>query len=174
MSNSIIIKKKISSFNKSISVSGDKSLSIRWVLFAALAKGVSKANNLLISEDVLAAIKAIKKLGSYITQFKMILSPSTGAYKGLGGFGAIGSLFPATWNWEVFWNLTAFLSLMLAFMNILPIPALDGGHVVFLIYEMIIGKPAPEKVMEYAQMIGMILLLGLLVFANGNDILRLF
>ena len=118
--------------------------------------------------------KAIKKLGSYIDQFMLILSPSTGAYKGMGGFGAIGSLFPATWNWEVFWNLTAFLSLMLAFMNILPIPALDGGHVVFLLYEIVVGKPAPEKVMEYAQMVGMILLLSLLVFANGNDVLKLF
>lgn len=118
--------------------------------------------------------KAIKKLSGYITQFKMILSPSTGAYKGLGGFGAIGSLFPAVWNWEVFWNLTAFLSLMLAFMNILPIPALDGGHVLFLIYEIVFRKPAPEKVMEYAQVAGMILLLSLLVFANGNDIMRLF
>ena len=118
--------------------------------------------------------KAIKKLGGYIAQFKMILSPSTGAYKGLGGFGAIGSMFPATWNWEIFWNLTAFLSLMLAFMNILPIPALDGGHVVFLLYEIVVGKPAPEKVMEYAQMVGMIMLLSLLVFANGNDILKLF
>ena len=118
--------------------------------------------------------KAIKKLGSYIDQFMLILTPSTGAYKGMGGFGAIGSLFPATWNWEVFWNLTAFLSLMLAFMNVLPIPALDGGHVIFLLYEMIVGRPAPEKVMEYAQAIGMILLLGLLIFANGNDIIRLF
>ena len=118
--------------------------------------------------------KAVKKLSGYITQFKMILSPSTGAYKGLGGFGAIGSLFPAVWNWEVFWNLTAFLSLMLAFMNILPIPALDGGHVLFLIYEIVFRKPAPEKVMEYAQVAGMILLLSLLVFANGNDIMRLF
>ena len=104
----------------------------------------------------------------------LILSPSSGAYKGLGGFGAIGSLFPSTWDWEVFCNLTAFLSLMLAFMNILPIPALDGGHVVFLLYEMVVGRPAPEKIMEYAQTIGMILLLSLLVFANGNDILRLF
>ncbi len=118
--------------------------------------------------------KAIKKLRGYIDQFMLILKPSSGAYKGLGGFGAIGSLFPATWNWEVFWNLTAFLSLMLAFMNILPIPALDGGHVVFLLYEMILGKPAPEKVIESAQVVGMILLLSLLVFANGNDILRLF
>ena len=118
--------------------------------------------------------KAIKKLTSYIDQFMLILKPSSGAYKGMGGFGSIGSLFPATWNWEVFWNLTAFLSLMLAFMNILPIPALDGGHVLFLIYEIVFRKPAPEKVMEYAQVAGMILLLSLLVFANGNDIMRLF
>ena len=118
--------------------------------------------------------KAIKKLNSYINQFMLILNPSSGAYKGLGGFGSIGSMFPSVWNWEVFWNLTAFLSLILAFMNILPIPALDGGHVLFLIYEMIVGRPAPEKVMEYAQTIGVVLLLSLLVFANGNDILKLF
>ena len=118
--------------------------------------------------------KAIKKLTSYIDQFVLILSPSTGAYKGMGGFGAIGSMFPATWNWEAFWNLTAFLSLMLAFMNILPIPALDGGHVVFLLYEMVVGRPAPEKVMEYAQAVGMFLLLGLIIYANANDVLRLF
>tara|TARA_B100001250_G_scaffold142800_1_gene122190 strand:- start:441 stop:1778 length:1338 start_codon:yes stop_codon:yes gene_type:complete len=118
--------------------------------------------------------KAIKKLNSYINQFMLILNPSSGAYKGLGGFGSIGSMFPSVWNWEIFWNLTAFLSLILAFMNILPIPALDGGHILFLIYEMIVGRPAPEKVMEYAQTIGVVLLLSLLIFANGNDILRLF
>ena len=92
----------------------------------------------------------------------------------MGGFGTIGSLFPATWNWEIFWNLTAFLSLMLAFMNVLPIPALDGGHIVFLLYEMVIGKAAPEKVMESAQVVGMVLLLGLILYANANDVLRLF
>ena len=117
---------------------------------------------------------AIRKLNSYISQFKLILSPSTGAYKGLGGFGTIGSLFPGKWHWQSFWEMTAFLSLMLAFMNVLPIPALDGGHVVFLLYEMLVGKPAPEKVMEYAQMVGMLLLLSLLVYANGNDLLKLF
>jgi len=117
---------------------------------------------------------AIKKLGSYINQFKLILSPSTGAYRGLGGFGTIGNLFPGKWHWQSFWEMTAFLSLMLAFMNILPIPALDGGHVMFLLYEMLVGKPAPEKVMEYAQMVGMILLLSLLVYANGNDLMKLF
>tara|TARA_B100001109_G_C18829839_1_gene458938 strand:+ start:17 stop:1354 length:1338 start_codon:yes stop_codon:yes gene_type:complete len=117
--------------------------------------------------------KAIKKLSSYINQFKLILNPNTGAYKGLGGFGSIGSLFPSEWNWEIFWNLTAFLSLMLAFMNLLPIPALDGGHVMFLLYEIVLGKPAPEKFVENAQVFGMIILLSLVVYANANDIIRL-
>ncbi len=115
---------------------------------------------------------AIDKLNAYIKQFKLILNPSTGAYKGLGGFGAIGNLFPATWSWAAFWEITAFLSLILAFMNILPIPALDGGHVMFLMYEIITGREPNEKFLEYAQIVGMILLLSLLVVANGNDILR--
>tara|TARA_B100001250_G_scaffold90953_1_gene75607 strand:+ start:434 stop:1771 length:1338 start_codon:yes stop_codon:yes gene_type:complete len=118
--------------------------------------------------------KAISKLDGYIDQFKLILNPDSGAYKGVGGFGAIGSLFPSKWNWERFWNLTAFLSLMLAFLNILPIPALDGGHVTFLLYEIVAGKPASEKFMEYAQIIGMLILLTLVVYANGNDIIKLF
>ena len=118
--------------------------------------------------------KASNKLGGYIDQFKLILNPDSGAYKGVGGFGAIGSLFPSVWDWERFWNLTAFLSLMLAFLNILPIPALDGGHVVFLMYEIVAGRPAPEKFMEYAQVVGMLILLALVVYANGNDIIKLF
>ncbi|MCF8331414.1 MAG: RIP metalloprotease RseP [Bacteroidales bacterium] len=116
--------------------------------------------------------KAWSTLASYIEQFKLILQPKTGAYKGLGGFGTIMSLFSASWDWQSFWELTAFLSLILAFMNILPIPALDGGHVMFLLYEIIAGRKPNEKFMEYAQMIGMILLLGLLLYANGMDILR--
>ena len=118
--------------------------------------------------------KAIDKLSGYIDQFKLILNPDSGAYKGVGGFGAIGSLFPSQWDWERFWNLTAFLSLMLAFLNILPIPALDGGHVVFLLYEIVVGRPAPEKFMENAQVVGMLILLALVVYANGNDIIKLF
>ena len=118
--------------------------------------------------------KSVKRLSSYIGQFKLILSPSTGAYKGLGGFGAIGSLFPPVWDWEAFWNVTAFISLILAFMNLLPIPALDGGHILFLIYEMVAGKPAPEKIIEVAQITGVILLLSLVLYANLNDLFRLF
>ncbi len=89
-----------------------------------------------------------------------------------GGFGAMGSMFPDRWNWLSFWQITAFISVALAFINILPIPALDGGHVMFLIYEMIMRKPAPEKVMEYAQIAGMAFLLLLMLYANGLDAIR--
>ena len=113
---------------------------------------------------------SLDKLKFYIDQFKLILSPSTGAYKGLGGFKSIGSIFPTNWGeWEAFWRITAFLSIVLAFMNILPIPALDGGHVVFTLVEMITGRKPSEKFLEYAQIVGMVLLLGLMLFANLND-----
>ncbi len=115
---------------------------------------------------------AKEKLQSYIRQFKLIFNFDTGAYKGIGGFKAIGGLFPPVWHWQSFWELTAFLSLMLAFLNILPIPALDGGHVSFLLYEMITGRKPGEKFLEYAQIVGMVLLLFLLLYANGNDIYR--
>lgn len=109
-------------------------------------------------------------LSNYISSMKLVFTKE-GASQ-IGGFGAIGGLFPAQWNWQVFWSMTAFLSLILAFMNILPIPALDGGHVMFLLYEIITGRKPGDKFLEYAQMVGMILLFGLLIFANGNDILR--
>ncbi|MBN1414549.1 MAG: RIP metalloprotease RseP [Bacteroidales bacterium] len=114
---------------------------------------------------------AKEKLGFYIKQFKLIFDFKTGAYKGLGGFGTIGGLFPKTWEWDVFWEITAFLSLILAFMNVLPIPALDGGHVTFLLYEIVTGRKPNEKFLEYAQIAGMILVLGLVLVANLNDIL---
>lgn len=114
--------------------------------------------------------KAIDKLNFYVQQFKKILNPSTGAYKGIGGFKSMGSIFPKNeWNWEVFWNITAFFSIVLAFMNLLPIPALDGGHVVFTLYEMITGRKPSDKFLEYAQIVGMVILLGLILYANGND-----
>ena len=114
--------------------------------------------------------KAGVKLDNYIQQFKQILNPSTGAYKGLGGFKTIASIFPSTgWDWESFWNITAFLSIMLAFMNLLPIPALDGGHVLFTLYEMVSGRKPSDKFLEYAQIAGMVVLLALMLFANGND-----
>jgi regulator of sigma E protease len=118
--------------------------------------------------------KSWKTLTDYVKQLKKIFNPSTGAYKGLGGFISIGSIFPDEWSAESFWTITAFLSIMLGFMNLLPIPALDGGHVVFTLWEMITGKKPGDKFLEYAQVIGFILLLALLLFANGNDIFRLF
>jgi regulator of sigma E protease len=111
--------------------------------------------------------------GDYLKQFKLIFSKETKAYESLGGFITIGSIFPGKWNWHSFWNLTAFLSLIQAIMNILPIPALDGGHVMFLIYEVVTGRKPSDKFLEYAQITGMIILLALLIFANGNDILKL-
>jgi regulator of sigma E protease len=123
--------------------------------FASFPAGVRKAN---------------EKLSDYVSQFKKILNPSTGAYKGLGGFKSMGSIFPKyEWDWEAFWNITAFFSIVLAFMNLLPIPALDGGHVIFTIYEMITRRKPNEKFLEYAQIVGMVLLFGLMIYANAND-----
>ena len=116
--------------------------------------------------------KSWKTLTDYVKQLKKIFNPETGAYKGLGGFYSIGKIFPSTWSWEAFWNITAFLSIMLGFMNLLPIPALDGGHVVFTLWEMITGKKPGDKFLEYAQVTGFIILIALLLFANGNDVYR--
>lgn len=118
--------------------------------------------------------KSYQTLANYIKQLKKIFNPNTGAYKGLGGFISIGSIFPSTWSAESFWNITAFLSIMLGFMNLLPIPALDGGHVVFTLWEIITRKKPSDKFLEYAQVTGFILLITLLIFANGNDVFRLF
>lgn len=124
-------------------------------------------------ESIPAGIdKGVTTLNNYIKGMKKIFNPDTGAYKELGGFAAIGGLFPKSWNWPVFWNATAFISLILAFMNILPIPALDGGHVTFLLYEMVTGRKPSDKFLEYAQMIGFFILIALLLFANGNDLYK--
>jgi len=114
----------------------------------------------------------VNTLTNYVKSMKMVFSKQ--GVKQLGGFIAIGNIFPAEWNWLAFWSMTALLSIILAFMNILPIPALDGGHVLFILYEIITGRKPSDKFLEHAQVVGMILLLGLLILANGNDILRLF
>lgn len=128
---------------------------------------------------LISAIPAgFKKAGAtfdnYIQQMKLMFSPEVKAYESIGGFITIGSAFGDEWLWERFWTFTAFLSIVLAVMNILPIPALDGGHVMFLLYEVITGRKPNEKFMEYAQIAGMVLLLGLMLFANGNDLIKLF
>ncbi len=134
----------------------DKGISHRTYTFAeALSKGFSYA---------------YETLSDYISQFKYVFTKKGAAQ--LGGFGSMAKMFDSQWNWIRFWESTAFISIALAFMNLLPIPALDGGHVVFLLYEMATGRKPNEKVLEYAQIIGILLLFALLIFANGNDVYR--
>lgn len=118
-------------------------------------------------------VKAFDGAGNYLKSMKLLFSQEK-AYESVGGFITIGSIFPSTWDWQAFWSLTAFLSIMLAILNVLPIPALDGGHVMFLFYEIIFRRKPSDKFMEKAQIVGMVILFGLLIFANGQDILRLF
>lgn len=118
--------------------------------------------------------RGVETMKDYIKQFKLIFIPETKAYESLGGFISIGNIFPSVWSWEAFWELTAFLSIILAVMNVLPIPALDGGHVVFLLYEIISGRKPSDKFLEYSQITGMIILFALLIFANINDVIRHF
>ena len=113
-----------------------------------------------------------KQVFSYWTQLELIFNPKTEAYKGVGGFISIGNIFPTSFDWYRFWSITAFLSIMLGVLNLLPIPALDGGHVMFLLYEMISGRKPSDKFMEYAQTIGFFILIALVLFANGNDIFK--
>jgi len=111
-------------------------------------------------------------MGNYVGSLKYIFT-KRGA-ESIGGFGAIGTMFPSAWKWLSFLETVAFLSIILAFMNVIPIPALDGGHVMFLIWEMVTRRKPSEKFLEYAQMAGMFLLFALLLYANGNDLYRFF
>ena len=133
---------------------------------------ISKQEFSLLASIPVGITKGKDQLIGYGKQLKMIFSPSTGAYKQVGGFKAIFDIFPNTWSWETFWTITALLSIMLGVMNLLPIPALDGGHVMFLLYEIISGKKPSDKFLENAQMVGFVLLITLLLFANGNDIYK--
>ncbi len=120
------------------------------------------------SEAIPAGINlGIKTLVNYTRSLKLMLKSA--GIKQVGGFATIGNLFSPTWDWQVFWSMTAFISIILGIMNILPIPALDGGHVVFLLWEMVSGKPAPQRVLEAAQLVGFILVIALVLYANGND-----
>ncbi|MGN0007281.1 MAG: RIP metalloprotease RseP [Alistipes sp.] len=113
-----------------------------------------------------------KVVGNYWQQLKLIVKPDTGLYKQVGGFIAIANIFPAEWDWFRFWNMTAFLSIILAVMNIIPIPGLDGGHTLFTLWEMITRRRPSDRFLEVAQYVGLVLILALLLFANGNDIFR--
>ena len=130
-----------------------------YTLFASIPAGFSKATS---------------TIGNYFKELGLIFSPKTEAYKSVGSFISIGKIFPSSWQWEIFWNITAWLSIMLAVVNLLPIPALDGGHILFLIFEIITGKKPSDKFLEYAQVAGMIILFGIMFLAFGNDIYRLF
>ena len=130
---------------------------IKYSLFQSIPRGIEMGTD---------------KLTAYAKSMKMVFTKE-GA-NSIGGFGSLGAIFPEKWNWIAFWNIAAFLSVALAFMNILPIPALDGGHVLFLLYEVVTGRKPSDKFLEYAQITGMVLLILLLVYANGMDIVRLF
>ncbi|EJW99538.1 membrane-associated zinc metalloprotease [gut metagenome] len=145
-------------------------IGVRPVLRTDRLLPVVKKNYTLLSSLPAGAVLGVNTLKGYVSQMKYLFSKE-GA-KQLGGFGAIGSIFPPTWDWHQFWYMTAFLSIILAFMNILPIPALDGGHVLFLLYEIIARRKPSEAFMERAQMVGMLLLFALMIWANFNDILR--
>lgn len=131
----------------------------KYSLSASLPAGVNKAQT---------------TISNYFKELGLIFSPKTEAYKSVGSFIAIGKIFPSSWNWEIFWNITAWLSIMLAVLNLLPIPALDGGHIIFLLYEIITRRKPSDKFLENAQILGMLILLGIMFLAFGNDIYRLF
>ncbi|MFI3294857.1 MAG: RIP metalloprotease RseP [Rikenellaceae bacterium] len=129
-----------------------------YTLWEAIPEGISRGYN---------------KIGEYIQQLKLIFNPETEAYKEVGGFIAMGKIFPSSWNWVYFWNITALLSIMLAVMNILPIPGLDGGHLIFILYEMITRRAPSQKFMEYAQYAGFIIIIALVVVVNASDLFKL-
>lgn len=135
---------------------------------------LSKKEYGLISAIPAGINKGYNEVSRYLKQFKLIFQPETEAYKSVGGFITIGKIFPGQWDWYSFWMMTALLSIMLGVVNILPIPALDGGHVMFLLYEMIARRKPGDRFMEFAQITGMLILLFLIIYANGNDIVRLF
>ncbi len=131
---------------------------IKYGFFASIPAGINRG---------------VQTTKDYLKQFKLIFNKKTKGYESLGGFATIGNIFPGNWDWYSFWNMTAFISIILAIMNLLPIPALDGGHVMFLLGEMITGRKPNEKFLEYAQIAGMILLLALVLYANANDIIKI-
>ena len=118
--------------------------------------------------------KTFSTIGGYLKDLKLVVTPSTEAYKSVGSFISIGQIFPSVWNWRSFLNILALLSIMLGVMNLIPIPALDGGHMVFTLYEMITGRKPSDKFLYVMQIIGMILVFGLMILAFGNDIVKLF
>jgi regulator of sigma E protease len=172
----ILRNQKEERINVKVSKEGLLGVNLGGISMASLEKlgyyKVSKQEFGFMESFPVGITRGKEQLVGYGKQLKMIFSPSTGAYKQVGGFKAIFDIFPSTWSWETFWTITALLSIMLGVMNLLPIPALDGGHVMFLLYEIISGKKPSDKFLENAQMVGFVLLITLLLFANGNDIYK--
>ena len=172
----VLRNEKEVALNLNVSNEGKLGIQMGGVTMVSLEKlgyyKVSKAEFGFFESIPVGINKGFEQLGNYGKQLKAIFTPSTGAYKGVGGFAAIFNIFPNTWSWEAFWNITALLSIMLGVMNLLPIPALDGGHVMFLLYEIISRRKPSDKFLEKAQMVGFVLLISLLLFANGNDIYK--
>ena len=159
---------------------GNDTLSLFTTLGSQGEFGFIQKNNLKVTHRdynffqalVAGPVKSYEVLEGYVRQMKLIFDGEIQGYKHIGGFGTIAKIYSGGFSWQPFLAKTAFISIMLAFMNLLPIPALDGGHAVFTIYEMIFRKPPPEKFMYYAQLVGMMILFGLLIYANGMDIFR--
>ena len=159
--------------SSTVAISSDGMLGVQVAPITDFIK--TKTSKYSIFSSLPAGIrKAYEILSNYVKQFALIFSPKVQGYKHVGGFISIANTFAPTWDWISFWTFTGFLSIALAFMNLLPIPALDGGHVLFTLYEMITRRKPSEKFLEYAQITGMLILLSLMVYANGNDILGLF
>ncbi|MCC8088608.1 MAG: RIP metalloprotease RseP [Rikenellaceae bacterium] len=158
--------------NKSVKVADNGTIGVELTSLTNLINISTKEYNVFTA--VPAGFKrAGTEINNYLKQLRLMFKPKTEAYKSVGGFIAIGNIFPDTWSWYNFWNITALLSIMLAVMNLLPIPALDGGHVMFLLYEVITRRKPSDKFLEKAQMVGLVLLLALLLYANGNDVFKL-
>ncbi|HEY4617956.1 MAG TPA: RIP metalloprotease RseP [Flavobacterium sp.] len=172
----VLRNQKEESINVKVSEEGTLGVNLGGISLESLEKlgyyKVSKQEFSFMESIPVGITRGKEQLLGYGKQLKMIFSPSTGAYKQVGGFKAIFDIFPSSWDWEHFWTITALLSIMLGVMNLLPIPALDGGHVMFLLYEIISGKKPSDKFLENAQMVGFVLLITLLLFANGNDIYK--
>ena len=172
----VLRNQKEESINVKVSKEGTLGVNLGGISMESLEKlgyyKVSKQEFSFMESIPVGITKGKDQLVGYGKQLKMIFNPETKAYKQVGGFKAIFDIFPSTWSWEVFWSITALLSIMLGVMNLLPIPALDGGHVMFLLYEIISGKKPSDKFLENAQMVGFVLLITLLLFANGNDIYK--